>query len=56
MELSQTDHNPPVVDRREATFTETMKSMLSYVREFEEIYAVYFVDVCIVHMVEDMVP
>lgn len=40
--------------RREAKFTDTMHSLLSYAQAFDKDYAVRYVDVCIIYIVEEM--
>lgn len=52
--LSKTTSPCTVIVRRKSTFKDAIQSVLSYVRAFEESYAVCFVDVRISHIMEDI--
>lgn len=42
------------IEGREAIFLDTMQNLLSYTRAAVEVYAVCFIDACIMNIVENM--
>lgn len=54
IKLSKIVNTSTAIVRREATFSDMNQNMLGYVQAFEEYRSLWFVDVRIVYIVEDM--